>query len=128
METWLPIINTVLTAGLGGLLALLAQWVVPRTRKTRETAEAAERKASAAKLDVETIKLYREELNQMQADNGKLWDEIANLNQRDRLRARQIAELREHMDDLYTSIGLEEETVQKRIFGRLRTKRPNGGK
>jgi predicted nucleic acid-binding Zn-ribbon protein len=128
METWLPIINTVLTAVLGGLLALLAQWVVPRTRKTRETAEAAERKASAAKLDVETIKLYREELNQMQADNGKLWDEIANLNQRDRLRARQIAELREHMDDLYTSIGLEEETVQKRIFGRLRTKRPNGGK
>ncbi|MBF6615057.1 MAG: hypothetical protein IVW55_18295 [Chloroflexi bacterium] len=115
-------IQILLALASGGGVSWLAMWVVPRTRRNREKAEA--NTAAFQSIDIR-IASYERSMVSMMGRIKSLEQQCASQDRKIEQLDRYIEALLNHVNDLYRAIGLEDEMVQKRIKGRLRTQRPS---
>lgn len=115
------IIQILLALVSGGGVSWLAMWVVPRTRRNRDKAEA--NTAAFQSIDIRIASYERSMVSMMGRINVL---EVLCDGQSRRIEEleRYIETLLNHVNDMYRAIGQEDEAVQMRIKGRLRTRRP----
>ncbi|MBF6607008.1 MAG: hypothetical protein IVW53_15700 [Chloroflexi bacterium] len=115
------IIQILLALVSGGGLSWLAMWVVPRTRRNRDKAEA--NTAAFQSIDIRIASYERSMVSMMGRINVLEQQGTAQDRKIEQLEA-YIEGLLSHVNDLYRAIGLEDDLVQTRIKGRLKTQRP----
>ncbi len=104
------------SAGIIAVLGLVTQYVVPRLRKLKDRADVASTNASTA---ISQFEWYKGQLTYLQ-------DRVDDMETKYNLSNGYINAYRTHVHDLYMAVGMESAEIEKRIKGRLKTKRPNG--